>query len=176
MHAHNQHSHIPHAHIKAVATVDPASLPSSLRELVEALGVEDALKLVGMHGGARITVPKVARPDHELRLVLGEAGFAALVQRYGGEALDLPKGDAYLRELRHDQVRRYREAGYTMDEIAEATGYTRRHVINIVGGHADSGADVYTRDMFGEPDNSPKQPAWGAHNPFGMLSGTSDSV
>ncbi|WP_198086640.1 hypothetical protein [Variovorax sp. E3] len=89
---------------------------------------------------------------------------------YGGDALDVPKGDAYLRELRHEQVRQCREQGMTMDETAEATGYTRRHVMNILGGHGQAG-DTLTIDMFAgsdvEPDAEPELAGRQLADPFG---------
>lgn len=149
-------------------TVKPEALPAALRELARVLGDSDALRLVGLHGGARVSVPKLARDDHPLRMALGEAAFGRLVAEYGGETIELPKGDAYLRELRHDQVRQCREQGLTVDETAEVVGYSRRHVINIIGGHAD-GTDTLTMDLFDEAPK-PQSYAGSANDPFGLAS------
>lgn len=146
--------------------ISPEAMPESLRELVRVLGQADALRLVSSHGGARITVPKTPKADHPLRLALSEAAFLHLVAEYGGEAMDLPKGDAYMRELRHEQVRECRRQKLTVDEIAEATGYSRRHVLNILGGHADS-VDRHTLDLFEEAP-SPVSRAGSANDPFGL--------
>ena len=151
-----------------VLTVKPEALPAALRELARVLGDSDALRLVGLHGGARVSVPKLARDDHPLRMALGEAAFGRLVAEYGGETVELPKGDAYLRELRHDQVRQCREQGLTVDETAEAVGYSRRHVINIIGGHADS-TDTRTMDLFEEAPR-PQSHTGSANDPFGLAS------
>jgi len=150
-----------------ILTIKPEALPEGLRELARVLGDTDALRLIGLHGGARVSVPKKAREDHPLRMALGAVAFERLVDEYGGETIDLPKGDAYLRELRHDQVRQCREQGLTVDETAEATGYSRRHVINILGGDAN-GADTFTIDMFAEPDSDPVNHAGQANDPFGL--------
>jgi hypothetical protein len=133
------------------------------------LGDADAVRLIGLHGGARVSVPvpAKARLDHPLAMAMGQAAFAKLVAEYGGETLDLPKGDAYLRVLRHDQVRQCRAQGLTVDETAEATGYTRRHVMNIMGG-AD-GVDTLTMDMFDEAP-MPHSYAGSANDPFGLAS------
>jgi hypothetical protein len=153
------------SHAAPVLTIKPEALPEGLRELARVLGDADALRLIGLHGGARVSVPTKVRDDHPLRMALGAVAFERLVDEYGGETIDLPKGDAYLRELRHDQVRQCREQGLTFDEIAGATGYSRRHVINILGGHGD-GADHFTIDMFEQP--APKSYAGAANDPFGM--------
>lgn len=146
-------------------SIRPEALPPALRELARVLGDVDALRLVGLHGGARVSVPTKVRDDHPLRMALGAEAFGRLVAAYAGETIELPKGDAYLRELRHEQVRRCREQGLKIDDIAAVTGYTRRHVINILGGHAD-GSDTFTMDLFGE---APVEGYAGqANDPFGM--------
>lgn len=148
-------------------TTTPEALPAAVRELVRVLGDADALRLIGLHGGARVSVPKHARDDHPLRMALSAAGFEKLMNGYGGELLDVPKGDAYLRKLRHDHVHQCREQGLTMDETAEATGYSRRHVINIMSsdGH---GTDTKTRDMFAVEDEDSASRAGTANDPFGL--------
>lgn len=149
--------------------VDAAALPPALRELSKTLGDSAAVRLVGLAGGSRLSVPKKASPEHPIATALGYELFSKLVNAYGGEHIDIPKGDAYLRELRHDQVRRCREQGLTFDETAQVTGYTRRHVINIMGGDA-GGVDTLTRDMF-EADEAPESNAGQANDPFGIGGG-----
>lgn len=148
-------------------SIRPEALPAALRELARVLGDADALRLVGQHGGARVSVPTKARDDHPLRMALGADAFERLVAEYAGETIDLPKGDAYLRVLRHDQVRQCREQGLKIDDIAEVTGYTRRHVINILGGHG-SETDTATMDLFDEPAERIESHAGQANDPFGL--------
>lgn len=147
--------------------IPPEALPAVLRDLVRVLGDTDALRLVGMHGGARVSVPTKVHEDHPLRLALGAESFARLVAEYAGETIELPKGDAYLRALRHEQVQQCRDQGMKIDEIAEVTGYTRRHVINILGGQAGA-ADTFTMDLFDEPQAPAESHAGQANDPFGL--------
>lgn len=148
-------------------TTKPEALPAAVRELVRVLGDADAMRLIGALPGARISVPKRPKDDHPLRMALSPAGFASLVAEWGGGILEVPKGDAYLRRLRHDHVRQCRDQGLTIDETAEATGYCRRHVINIMGG--DAGVDTRTLDMFGfEEEQAPVSQAGWANDPFGL--------
>lgn len=147
--------------------IPPEALPAVLRDLVRVLGDADALRLVGMHGGARLSVPTKVREDHPLRLALGADAFARLVAEYAGETVELPKSDAYLRALRHAHVQRCRDEGMKHDEIAEATGYTRRHVINILGGNGIA-TDTHTMDLFDEPLAPAANYAGQANDPFGM--------
>ena len=152
--------------------MDQAALPESLRQLVRVLGEADALRLVGAHGGARLSVPtrEKATNAHPLCVALGKTAFDKLVWEYGGEAIDLPKADSYMRELRHEQVRQCRAQGLTIDETAQATGYTRRHVMNIMGDNAGGvGRDTSTRDMFETATATAAQSYAGlANDPFGL--------
>lgn len=149
-------------------TTSPEALPAAVRELARVLGDADAMRLIGSMPGARISVPKPgkAKDDHPLRMALSPEGFVKLLAEYGGGELQVPKGDAYLRRLRHDHVRQCREQGLTFDETAEATGYSRRQAINIMGGDA-SMTDMKTRDMF-EEDEGPVNHAGSANDPFGL--------
>ncbi|MNX34298.1 hypothetical protein D3C86_645410 [compost metagenome] len=161
----------------AAFDVDLEALPPALRELVRVLGFADAMLLISVRGGGRITVPHKVREGHELALLLGMDTFNKLVREYAGESLLLPKLDSYLRELRHEQVRQCKAQGLDVDEIAEETGYTRRHVFNILGGYADT-RDTFTMDLFGGGDDLADQPAelaptvestpGNANDPFGL--------
>ena len=148
-------------------TLSVQALPPALRELVRVLGEQDAFRLVGQHSGARVTVPKHPGPDHPLRMALSPEGFDKLVEWAGGETLNLPKGDAYMRELRHHQVREARADGLTVDETAAMTGYSRRHVINITGGHGAC-VDTATMDLFADIDEPVTSQAGNANDPFGL--------
>ena len=149
-------------------TTSPEALPAAVRELARVLGDADAMRLIGSMPGARISVPKRPKDDHPLRMALSPAGFDKLIMEYGGGILDVPKGDAYLRRLRHDHVRQCRAQGLTFDETAEATGYSRRQAINIMGG--DPSVDTITRDMFELEDDGPLSHAGQANDPFGLAS------
>ncbi len=148
-------------------TTTPEALPLAVRELVEALGDADALRLIGSSGGGRISVPRRPKEDHPLRMALSPQGFDKLVAWRGGEEYDVPKGDAYLRRLRHEHVRQCRSQGLTVDETAHVTGYSRRHVINIMGDGV--GTDTRTMDMF-ELDLpvAPISHPGAANDPFGL--------
>jgi hypothetical protein len=157
------------------------ALPASLRELVRVLGLSGTLRLLAMAQGGRVIVPKKPKPDDPRCTALGEETYLRLIAEYKGEAIDVPKADAFLRQIRHQQVSFYRAAGLTMDQIALHTGYSKRWVIDILGGHAD-GRDTQTIDMFEpaqivKPSHSrraanqpklPKLPSFSAHDPFGM--------
>ncbi len=157
-------------HAAPTLTTSPEALPAAVRELARVLGDADAMRLIGSMPGARLSVPKrdKAKEDHPLRMALSPEGFEKLIAEWGGGILDVPKGDAYLRRLRHDHVRQCREQGLTFDETAEATGYSRRQAINIMGG-SDYGRDTLTLDMFADVPQA-EDYAGAANDPFGLSS------
>ena len=155
-------------------------LPASLRELVRVVGFVPAMRLVQCRGGQSIMVPKrldLQNPSPAAQRLLDELGslqaLAALIEWRGGEWIDhLPKYDSVARQLRHEHVRQLRRAGYTCNEIAAATGYSKRWVIEVIGLEQDSGQ----WDLFAEPGMKPAPPrpartvarAGTAANPFGL--------
>ena len=156
---------------EAAPAVNLEALPPQMRDLVRVIGLTSTLRLIGSNGGTRITVPHKLREHDPIAVLLGLEVFGKLVDEYGGEYLTLPKGDSYLRELRHEQVREFDRQGMHVDDIAEATGYTRRHVFNILGGYADT-RDTFTMDLFGEGAQEQTEPLDSQHgkanNPFGI--------
>ena len=157
-----------------MATINLHLLPQGLRDLVGVLGEADAFRLVERRGGGRLVLPARVHPDHPLIDELGLRVFAALVDAYGREVIELPKYDSVARQLRHERVRKHRGEGLTIDQVAVATGYTRRQVFNILADWAPDGADAQ-QDLFGgEPDSELDAPtpvagyAGRANDPFGL--------
>lgn len=141
-----------------MSTINTDLLPAALRELVRVLGEATAFRLVERRGGGRLIVPKKVHPDHRLMDELGLKAFADLVAGYGGEVLDLPKYDSVVQQLRHQRVRKLRGEGHSLDRVAVLSGYTRRHVINILGGEDQHYAERQL-DMFGAPPVATALPA-----------------
>lgn len=160
--------------------INTAMLPPQLRLLVRVMGVGPALALVEARGGTRLTVPVRCSPDHWLNEVVGPVAFAALVQDSAAVTMELPKADAATRQWRHQQVHELART-MTNDQVARATGYTRRHVINIrqaeaeaaglrqpdlfdsLGDDEDQADLVDLADRVQDADDTPT-----AHNPFGL--------
>lgn len=160
------------------------ALPASLREFVRVLGLTSTLRVLAVAQGGRITVPKKPQADDPWRAAMGDDAYLAMVKEYGGEVIDMPKADAFIVQIRHQQVRFYRQAGLTMDQVAVQTGYCKKWVINILHDRTLK-RDPNTHEMF--PDElkdaqrvvrytasnapqrkPPKLPEYSAHDPFGM--------
>lgn len=163
-------------------------LPASLRELVQVVGFIPAMKLVQARGGQSVMIPKrldLQNPTPAAQRLLDELGslqaLVALIDWRGGEMIDhLPKYDAVARQLRHEHVRQLRREGYTCNEIAAVTNYSKRWVIEVLGLELDH----RQQDLFAEPGlvpapprAKPVAPAVGvAHNPFGIGRGDAESA
>lgn len=152
--------------------------------LVRVMGEAAAYALVEQRGGMPFTVPNLLAGPAGLMLaeIVGPQAAAAMVCEMGGITLALPKNDSLLRQLRHRRVIELRGVGYRQCEVARATNYTTRQVINILNTAAmDALYDEPQGDLFAEPPPlkaaSPAKPAYApecgqAHNPFGLAGRT----
>jgi hypothetical protein len=110
-------------------------------EIAEVIGVEAACKLVEALGGLRIYVPNEVPADHEIALAIGGAAAARLASFYHGTSIVLPVSGSRKRRV-YEMARSGR---YTRKQIAKATGYSERHVYDILQAEKDDNQD----DLFG---------------------------
>jgi Mor family transcriptional regulator len=85
------------------------SLPASVAELVDLIGLQTAMKLVRSLGGTTFPVPKRATKLGELRYnmladVVGVDAADALVSHFGGDALYIPRCAKALQESRDVEI------------------------------------------------------------------------
>ncbi|MGE4298921.1 MAG: hypothetical protein AB7E47_12910 [Desulfovibrionaceae bacterium] len=98
-----------------------------LAELAEVVGVAAALELGHRFGGRQHFVPKTPKPEHPWARILGADAWARLCATYGGEKIDLPRGD-YLNP-KSARIRKLLAEGVTnRRQLAERTGATERYV------------------------------------------------
>jgi DNA-binding NarL/FixJ family response regulator len=107
---------------------DDIEPPQTIAWLVELVGVAAALRLVEVHGGARVFVPAKVTAQSELAKSTGiaPAVLRKLCAARGGETIKLP----ICREWR---VRRYRAAGESYSAIARRlviTQFTVWHILH----------------------------------------------
>jgi hypothetical protein len=156
-------------------------LPVQLRMLVRLAGYAGAFALAQKLGGTFFTCPKHLHSARGRDLVelVGADGAGALVAELGGQTLQLPKYDSVMRQLRHQRVVALREQAAKHHEIALATGYTVRQVINILnaglpekmgcGAEAGLQGDLFGAGAADTPSKAPVGPKVPtAHNPFGL--------
>jgi hypothetical protein len=88
--------------------------PAVLRD-VELIGEALALRLVELHGGRRVFVPRRAAAGQKLAVELSPEAEAALVEEFGGGNIEVPLCKDW-------RARIYRARGMTHAAIAERLG------------------------------------------------------
>jgi hypothetical protein len=95
--------------------------PPQAALLVRLIGPDLALRLMELHGGSRVFVPRAAGRDQKLAQELSPAAEAALVEEYGGGNIEVPLCKAW-------RARIYRRRGQTVRQIALTLGCSERSV------------------------------------------------
>lgn len=121
------------------------SLPSSMIEIAETLGLRVALRLMEAFGGQEMRVPKSPSPDHPIIKALGDEDGLALCRYAGGDMLHVPHGRA--RRSAREDILALEAKGMGRAEIARALGITQRHVRRAANGPM---SDPRQPSLFGE--------------------------
>ncbi|WP_286695001.1 Mor transcription activator family protein [Spongiibacter sp. UBA1325] len=109
-----------------------ANLPSSLTDVVHAIGLNATLTLVEHLGGTRVYVPEQLPDSHLLARLLGHRAAHALAATFPGEALDLPRCTQALRHARDQLIRQARAGGASVRSLALKHGLTERQIYVIL--------------------------------------------
>jgi len=107
-------------------------LPSTLVQVVEAIGIEDTMRVVDAFGGCRVYVPMQLEGKHLLVTTLGRRLADQLVAHFGGEPLEIPRCLVALRAIRDAEIRSAREEGALPRDLARKHGLTERQVYSIL--------------------------------------------
>lgn len=109
-------------------TVNIDSLPILIQDISEVIGIKAALKIVEYYQGGRLHVPRKVSPDHVLVKLIGMQKAESFIHVYQANALDIPKCDAAIRELRNRIIFKSKK---TQSELAKAWSLTTRQIRNI---------------------------------------------
>lgn len=116
-------------------------------QVAAVIGSGDALKLCNRFGGTSLYVPHNVHEAHPIADAIGIDAAKLLSATFTGESLALP--NISRRRETHNRRRRVLELSadrrMSAKAIALATGYTERHVHNIVG---ESGGDPRQLKLF----------------------------
>ena len=110
---------------------DP-KLPDSLVEMVEAIGMEDTLRIVKEFGGTRLFVPKRVTFQHKLADFLGIEQARRLSHYFAGENLSIPRMAMAIRAKRNREIVRRYDAGDSARLLARAYKMTERRIRTIL--------------------------------------------
>jgi len=99
-----------------------------LQQICEVIGFEATCEMSGWLGGRSLYVPDIAHPDHVIARLLGPAAFVDLVAAFGGQTIDLPAGDIYMRARRNREVTALLSDGYSERYVANRFRMTTANV------------------------------------------------
>lgn len=110
---------------------EPLKINGVFMELVEVAGFEAANRLSTIKGGVKVYIPQVGGipDDHWLLHAVGKEAADKLMERFGGECLEIPLGPvAGNRNKTRAIIRQALESGVSVDQIAITCGVHRRTV------------------------------------------------
>jgi len=110
--------------------VDVRQLPHSLQELIECIGLENAYRLTSCFGGRPKYIPKFPSRS-SLALILPPEALAALIDRYAGLSIEVPKVDHFLRQIRNQHICQESCDGLSRSALADKYGLSLRQIGNI---------------------------------------------
>lgn len=110
--------------------IDVSQLPQSLQALIECIGIENAYQLTCAFGGRPKYIPK-HRDRTKLADVLPAEALDALIKRFAGVALEIPKADHFIRQLRNQQIQKESANGFSRSLLANKYGPSLRQIGNI---------------------------------------------
>lgn len=125
----------------------PETLPESLRDIAQIIGLPKALALAERLGGTRIRIPVKYRDDHYIVPIMGHKAWASFWYEFQGQHMDLPRNAAYLRNLRDQQICAEYYGQRTAGQIALRYQMTERTVYKIVSDMHDPMVDAQG-DLF----------------------------
>jgi len=113
-----------------LTAIDVAQLPHSLQSLIECIGLENAYRLTCAYGGRPKYIPK-HRDRTRLAELLPADALDALIKRYAGIALEIPKADHFQRQLRNLQIQKESASGLSRSLLADKYGLSLHQIGNI---------------------------------------------
>lgn len=113
-------------------------MSGELKNLIETLGQEGALRLIETFGGTRIVVPAARPVSHKLLDVLGSHDFDLLWTHYRGEVFAVPIARAW-------RINLYAAQQLSRAEIARRAGCSENTVYAHLRGDRQSGLQLTLR-------------------------------
>lgn len=119
----------------------PGALPGVLCEIAEVAGVEAALQIAELFGGARLFIPAHVKPDCWLARAVGEASAKAISAHFTSgdhsQNIEIPLGETGAAARRRQAVEAMLAEGVPNEEIARRLRVTarsvRRHKARLAG-------------------------------------------
>ncbi|MGC5703433.1 transcriptional regulator [Pseudomonas sp. NFXW11] len=116
--------------VNDLSLIDVRQLPHSLQALVHCIGLENAYRLTCEYGGRPKYIPKHAERT-SLALILPPDALNALIERFAGLALEIPKADHFCRQIRNQHIQLESLGGISRSVLADKYGLSLRQIGNI---------------------------------------------
>lgn len=107
-------------------------MPTSLQEIAEVIGDDDAMKLVHVHGGTRVFVPQKIGAQHKLATLLGFEQARRLSSIFGGEALTIVRCSKLLKHKRNEEIRKKYDDGVSVYTLVREYDLSERQIYSIM--------------------------------------------
>lgn len=114
-----------------LALVDVKRLPPQAKVLINLIGIEETWKLLSDRGGQEIRIPVGKRSDAYLHQLLSESSADALIKRFAGMRLTLPKTDKIVKQIRDHRIYQAKAEGEPIAHLAKRFQLTPRSIILI---------------------------------------------
>lgn len=103
-----------------------------VKEIVDLVGLGNALELVSHWGGRELSVPKKMHRLHPIALTIGLDPALRLSQGMGGQRLRLPLERNALLELRNEMIVKESREGMSITRLGHRYGLTRSAITKIL--------------------------------------------
>ena len=113
------------------------SLPRSHRDLIELLKWDDALTLLGAHGGTKIYISRDPSNAGDWANYVSALSVMALCEAFGPGNLELPKVDKLNRLIRDQEIISKFSDGKSINALSREYRISYRMISNILHGHPD---------------------------------------
>lgn len=105
-------------------------LPKLIQQFTDCIGLEAALRIVQHWGGRRLWIP--AKPNDTLVDLIGDEAAAMLCKEFAGSYSTIPRCAELLRAQRDMEIRRKKDGGASISELAGEYRLNERHISRIL--------------------------------------------
>lgn len=114
--------------VNNVESLNWEKLPGGLRCIKDIVGAAAALALSRRFGGKAVYIPHSMKDEHQVAKCIGSKAALALVRIYGGDKIEVPKIDSVQRQYRANKIKKEREQGASISELATRFSLSRRRI------------------------------------------------
>ena len=111
---------------------DIKALPPGVRDIVNLIGYENTMDLLGNRGGQTIYISRHPNKMNWLINLIGFDNTVKLSAQYGPNTYTLPKLDKLALMSRNKQIIAMHDSGATQSDIASRFGLSTRSIHNII--------------------------------------------